>query len=181
WRFLRESAHQTPPAGGVGWKGGDSITHGRGRRVELFRVLGSRAAAGQPGDKVTAVILREGKTRELRFRLGDRSEYLADVNRPKAVPESANFLGIEARDLNDRDRQESDNRVEQGVIITGFNENSPAAGALAPGDIIIAVGKHSVQNLSAFNDIMNNIKDGSGVILFRVFRNGRFTYVTLKL
>jgi S1-C subfamily serine protease len=132
---------------------------------------------------VTATILRNGKEKRLRFELGNRSNNLTRSSAAPAIQEqeSVNFLGIEARDLTDKDRSETSGRVEQGVIITGFKGDSPAIGVLAPGDIIIAVGNETVQNLSAFNDTIDSLQDDKSVILLRVFRNNRFTYVTLKL
>ena len=178
--FVDNVEPETPASDG-GLQSGDIITHWNGQPVELVPDFRFRVAAGQPGEKVTATILRNGKDKRLRFELGDRGKSMTQSSPTPAILESDNFLGIEARDLTDNDRRDTSGRVEQGVIITGFKENSPAIGILAPGDIIIAVGNETVQNLSAFNDTIDSLQDDKSVVLLRVFRNGRFTYITLKL
>jgi serine protease Do len=178
--FVDNVEPETPASDG-GLQSGDVITHWNGQPVELVPDFRFRVAAGQPGEKVTATILRNGKDKRLRFELGDRGKSMTQSSPTPAILESDNFLGIEARDLTDNDRRDTSGRVEQGVIITGFKENSPAIGILAPGDIIIAVGNETVQNLSAFNDTIDSLQDDKSVVLLRVFRNGRFTYITLKL
>jgi serine protease Do len=180
--FVDNVEPDTPASAGK-LQSGDIITHWNGQPVELVPDFRFRVAAGQPGEKVTATILRNGKEKRLRFELGNRSNNLTRSSAAPAIQEqeSVNFLGIEARDLTDKDRSETSGRVEQGVIITGFKGDSPAIGVLAPGDIIIAVGNETVQNLSAFNDTIDSLQDDKSVILLRVFRNNRFTYVTLKL
>ncbi len=169
------------PASEGDLQSGDIITHWNGQPVELVPDFRFRVAAGQPGEKVTATILRNGKEKRLRFELGDRGKTLTQPVSTPTVIENGNFLGIEVRNLTDNDRRATNDRVEQGVIITGFKDDSPAIGILAPGDIVIAVGNETVQDLSAFNNTIDSLQDEKSVILLRLFRNGRFTYITLKL
>ncbi len=169
------------PADKGGLQAGDIITKWNGRAVELVPDFRFRVAAIKPGEKVKAVILRNDEKLTLAFKLGDRSEYLAQAGLETPGSPSDNIFGIQVRELTESDLKSSDWRLEAGVVITGFSADSEASSELQAGDIIITIGKETVQNVSSFNDIMDNLPENKAAIMFRIFRNGRFTFVTIKL
>ena len=67
------------------------------------------------------------------------------------------------------------------MLITGVEEESPAAGAgLAPGDIIVELDQQAVPDTQTFNQLVSRHQKNDNLLLL-VDRGGTTIYVTLQL
>lgn len=121
----------------AGLKAGDVITGVDGKTVRGTGSLRAALDGHKPGDRVTVVYLRDGRTQQTGVTLSaDRSfySYTATVERdPCAV-----FIGVYTGDVS----------VEaQGVRVTGIVDNTPASeSGIQPGDIILSLDGQPVNS-----------------------------------
>ena len=88
------------------------------------------------------------------------------------------ILGAQARDLNDKERQELG--TNKGVVITLVVDDSPAFKAdLLPGDIAISINETPI---SSMNQLSKSILERSGnLITLGIIRNGRSINLPVQL
>ncbi len=72
------------------------------------------------------------------------------------------WIGVEPNELTPELAQTFGVAAQQGVIITGVLQNGPAAkGGMRPGDVVVAVAGHSVQNVPELLTLVAALKPGS--------------------
>ena len=88
------------------------------------------------------------------------------------------ILGVQARDLNDKERQELG--TNKGVVITLIVDDSPAFKAdLLPGDIVISINETPISSMS---QLSKSILERSGnLITLGIIRNGRSINLPVQL
>jgi len=169
------------PADEGGLQGGDVITRWNGEEVHSVPDFRFKVAAVKPGEKAEAEIIRDGKRRTLEFVMGDRSEYLASGGTGKKNSDTSHSaLGIQVRNLADADLRDLEGKVTSGVVVVSVDDDSPAVDDLHPGDIIVEIDRHSVKDVDEFRNMVDKIRERERAVLFRIFRNGRFTFETIK-
>lgn len=138
------------PAAHGGVKAGDIITGMNGEALSDFRDLPKRIAKAEAGSKARFEIIRKGETRELRIEIGampGEEAELALAEPAKNTPDTAR-LGIQLAELTSDTRERYEvPRGSNGVLVTGVEQDSPAAKAgIRPGSIINMVGQERVQS-----------------------------------
>jgi serine protease Do len=68
----------------------------------------------------------------------------------------------------------------KGVIVNDVDENSPAAGVLAQGDVIQEINRKKVGSVKEYQEITAGIKKDENILLL-VFRGGSSVYITLSV
>ena len=160
----------------------DVIRSVNGRQVNVSSDLPPLIGGMAPGTKVRVGILRDGKPREIEVKLDTLNEELAGgaVDQPGPDEDGAepaasgrgNPLGLVGRDLNANERQQLGLQSNEGVRLARVGDAAAEAG-LQPGDVILSVGRTSVNSAAALDRALGGVKDGQTVML--LVRRGNAT------
>jgi serine protease Do len=160
------------PATGAGIQAGDVITKVNGEIVKDPRSLSETIARIEPDQTITVTVLREGKEREFKVKLGNLNDFDEqqqanadqdnDDQPAEVMPGSLDALGLTVEPNSDG----------EGVVVVGVEDDSPAAEkGLQAGDVIVTVGGENVGSVSDVEDGINAAqKSGRDAVLFRVQR-----------
>lgn len=164
------------PADKAGLKVGDIIVEYNGEKVRDARDLQFKVMKTKPGTEVELKIVRQGKEKVLRVKIGEMPE--SAMSKGKVSPEN---LGLILRDLTPDERRYY--RVSNGIMVEEVLPNSIADYAgLRPGDIILQVQYKPVKSVREFYKIIEEArKQGKNVVLLLVKRGGVTTFISLPL
>jgi len=165
------------PASSAGLKEGDVLREIDGRKIADGRVLQVAVSEMTPGNSISLGILRDGKPETVKVTLG---EFHGD----KQVAENADDdskqhakLGLAVTELTPEMRNQFNvpERVH-GAAIENVLPGSPAEDAgLAPGDVILEVNRHPVQNAGSFASQVHSAPAGKDILML-VWANGGASY-----
>lgn len=175
-----ERVDKGTPADEGGLKAGDVVTELDGKKitdVTQFRML---VADHKPGSRVNVRILRDGKSEDLSFTLGDRSKLASLLGREESAPEKESWMGIQVEPVTEEIARALELDGAYGVIITEVNPDGPAARKLQERDVIIEVDRKTVDNIADFKQVANRLKDSKKAVLFRIVRNGQKTFEAIE-
>ncbi len=134
--------------------------------------LQNRIALKEPGETVELTLLRNGDTREISVRLGQREQDKSGQQTQNAE-EDIKPIGLELRNLNDRIKSRLRHNYYddvEGIIVTRVQPMSPAANAgIQAGDLIRKVENETIDRVSDFKKRLKSHKD-QDVIIFTVQR-----------
>lgn len=162
------------PAADAGIQPEDIILSLNGEPVETSTDLTTRLARMQPGDEVTLGILRDGRRQNIGLELG-QFEMQRPETRVAATDRSAEeMLGIAVTDIDQLSRQDIRAlRLEDtdmgGAVVTDVSRYGPAAGVVAPGDIILEFNREEVANVRDLRRLAADVEEGD-VVLLRIRR-----------
>lgn len=175
-----EGVQPNTPAAKAGFQTGDVIVRFDGEDVRDDGKFRLKVAATPVGKSVPVVVLRGGKEEKVSVTLGERPDEEAVASAP--VPESDAWLGLHVEDAQSADarRQYRLERSEEGVVVMGVDEGSPADEAeLRAGDVITEVYSHEVKDLDDYVAISKRLKERKDPIAFLVKRGRNTTFVTV--
>ncbi len=151
---------------------GDVIRSVNGTSIATSSELPPLIGALPPGSKVRLGILRDGKPREITVTLTELAEDAArTANAPDAAGEDkpqvgANaLLGLDVADLNATERKQLGLEAGEGVRITRVNGQAAREAGLAPGMVVLQVGRNRVGSVAALNRELAGYKKGDVVML----------------
>jgi len=166
----------TPAAKG-GILRGDVIIEFNGEEIEEWHDLPIVVANTPVDAKAKVVVIRDGKRKDLRVRIGrlDEPDLTASI-RPHHRGTEA--FGLRAQNLTPALADELGLDDATGVIVTDVAPDGPAdeAGILR-GDIIIEVDRKTIENVG---DLARKLDDSKGSVLMLVRRGESSLYVPLK-
>ncbi len=187
------------PAQTAGLKEGDVVLTLNGQRVADATALTRMVAASRTGDTLRLEILREGRPRTITVRSGTRpteAELLDRDNEPRGgrggrgprggveeAPARPITLGLTLAPLDEaiRRRFSIDERFN-GVAVQAIEEDSPAAGRLRPGDVILQVrGQAATTPAQVAGAVEATRRAGRKTILFMILRAGQTAAVIVDL
>lgn len=179
---LVESVEPGSPAEEGGMKVGDVIVKFEGQKVtdaQQFRFL---VADAGPGKRVSIEVLRDGSSRTLTFKLGDRSKYLSVASSSaKEQEQESRWLGLSVSTFTREMAASRGIDFVPGVIIDDVEPNSPADnGGLFQGDIILEINRQSVQTKADFLKISRSLTDRKKSILFLIKRGETTTFKAIR-
>ncbi len=160
----------------AGIKPGDVILAFNDVPVETWNDLPPLVGANPPGTKASVMVSREGKEKTFDVTLdaldGDSSTVVADDD---SKQKAENVLGLVVENINsDRRRELGD--PEGGVVITEIESDDAWRAGLRQGDVILMINNQDVENLDAFEEIVEKIEPNRAVAL-RVWRNGTASFI----
>jgi len=160
----------------AGIEPGDVILSFNDNPVETWNDLPPLVGANPPGSKATVMVSRAGKMKTFNVTLdalgGDGSRTVAGRN---TEGKSANVLGLVVESMSsDRRRELGD--PEGGVVITEIESDDAWRAGLRPGDVILMINNRSVDDLAAFEELIEDIEPDRAVAL-RVWRNGNANFI----
>ncbi|WOX06056.1 DegQ family serine endoprotease [Microbulbifer pacificus] len=170
------------PAAQAGIQVGDIIMHFDGQKILMPGDLPHVVGQTRPGAEVPVVLMREGKERKLKVRVGalpgdDDAEVQAS-NVP-ATTDVGGRLGLAVDDIPDSLKQRLG--VESGVLVKQVVPGKPGANAgLRSGDIIAQLGFDQVESLLDYQKIVKKLPKGE-LLPIRFFRGGQPTFRTIQI
>ena len=153
------------PAMKGGMQAGDYIIALNGKAVKSISQLQRDVGNIPAGQSATFTVMRGTKKIDLRVKIEERSNDIANDN-------SKLWPGFMVQPLTDtlRKRLKLDNKVD-GVVVSGVQEKSPAATLrLQNGDVITAVNGKKVSNVKEFFEALDTSKNKE--IWFEIVSNG---------
>jgi Do/DeqQ family serine protease len=150
------------PAAQAGLERSDIVTAVDGRAVTAPQELRNVIAARAPGSEVELSVLRDGKERKIKVKLGALS----------AVGGETEFLpGVTAKPLDDEARRQiGAPRDLEGLIITEVTEASPYAdSALTPGMVVVEINRAPAGDLETARSLL---RPGSNYLMIFTARTG---------
>ena len=187
---LVSSATEGGPAEKAGVKTGDVIIKFNDTEIKNMKEL-PKVVAGTPvGKSVQIVILRNGKELTLNVTLGElelaeKENLIGQTSKKNVKSKNYNKLGLSVEELSDQNKTKFKLKdIDNGVVITSVEDNSPAALAgLTSGMVILRVGQIEVNSIKVIDEaIKNAIKQKRKALLLLVkVKNGtRFVALELK-
>jgi serine protease Do len=174
-----DSIQEGTPADKGGLKGADVIVTMDGKPVADVSDFRFRVADHPPDSELKMGILREGKQKDLAFKLGDRKDFVNAANAPNMKGEDI-WLGIQVAPTDGRQGKKLGIEESKGALVIGVEPGSPAEGLIEVGDIIVEVGGMEIESVQDFHDAAEKLKDRTKAIPFWIFREGRRTFVPIR-
>ncbi|MCP4642630.1 MAG: Do family serine endopeptidase, partial [bacterium] len=160
---LISEVSEDSPAERAGLKAQDVVVEFDGQPVTDSGTFRSRVASTAPGEKVDAVVLRNGKRVKKTIKIGTlEGETLAASNTPAAVKK----LGLTVQALTDEIAARFEYEGAKGVIVTAVEPGSAAAAErIRPGALIVEVNWKPVRNEAEFKAAIGKSDPEKGVLL----------------
>jgi serine protease Do len=169
------------PAEKAGMQVGDVILSMDGERLDDPKDLPRMVASTRAGERVNMEVLRNGKTRTLKVKIGQSEAEQQLAAAPAASDEPAR-LGVRLSELTPEIRERY--RIEgEGVLVTDVERDSPAARAgIRPGQVITMVGQKSVDSP---NDVADAVEAAAAAgrpsVLLMLEQRGAKRFVAVEL
>ncbi len=160
---------------------GDVIVAYRGEKVKDPNNLRNLVAATGVGAVADVKVVRNGKQKTLRVKIGELPEETAAVGRPFGR-ELEKDLGFTVSNLTPSIRRKLGLPEDQeGVVVRSIKQASDAyRNGLRKADVVIEVNRESISDVGDFNRAVSDISAGEQV-LFVVITEGHTRYVTFEL
>ena len=161
------------PAEKSGLKEEDVILSFDGEEIFYSADLPQTVGSIKPDSQVTAVVLRDGKKKSIRVKVGElpKDPSLAFSLQSNSF---ANILGVIVED------QESKGDIP-GVLIKELDPTGLAASAgIVQGDVVYSIGRIPVENTTDFNNALKKLESDKNITI-GVARNGIKRILSLKL
>ncbi len=166
------------PADKAGMEVGDVILEFEGKVIRASWELPEMVGLEPIGKKVKLIILRNGKQKQIRVKLGAKpsSETLASEK-----PDERIELGLSVRDIT----PETMRRYRfpddiGGVVVADVNFKSPADRAgIKKGDCILKIGWTRIKSAEHFYEVSSKLEPG--VQMFLIYRNGGQLFVPVRI
>ena len=166
------------PASKSNLEEGDVIVSFEGKEIGNGSELKNLVSSTDPGSRVKLGIYRDNKKKNIFVTLEEREDIIAATTNVNY--EFGLLLENPSEDLISKYKLNEKNPSNiQGVIVTGVEDDSPAAeSGLQEGDIITRVGRKKIYNTKDFLSEMSNFDDESKV-LFLVKRGSSSRFITI--
>lgn len=155
------------PADEAGIKPKDIIIEINAKAVTSSRELTKRIANIKTGETAKIKVLRDGREKIFKVKIGERPSLLASsALRHKSDEE----LGIQAATITPQIARRFNIRENSGIIVTAVNPESKADKAgVAKGDIITEVNLEKINSIHKFKTVLKSVKKGARVS-FLIYR-----------
>jgi len=169
------------PAEKAGLQRGDVILSFNGQEIKDMRDLPRLVAATPVNENVKMQILREGKTREIRLAIGKMAEDGSGNLKQTAEGSSWDKFGMVLKEIDGGTAQQLGLEPGMGLLVTGVNQDGPAAEAgLLRGDIIVEANGKQTNDLHTFQAAAEQASK-AGVLRLLIKRQDSLLYVALKM
>ena len=172
------------PADKAGLRPGDVVVEFNGRPVKDSDALVAMVVGTKPGTTVPLTVYRDNQRKTLNVTI-DELDLEAEQGRlsrrgggsPQAEEPTSTGLGITLEPITPELARRMDlPRSEGGAVVSDIERDSPAAGAIAPGDVILEVNRQNVSTVSQVTRELQKVQAGQPVFLL-VLRDGARYFV----
>ncbi|MDO7844946.1 trypsin-like peptidase domain-containing protein [Hymenobacter sp. M29] len=167
-----EGLSESSAAAAAGLKTGDIITQINGVNVNTSSQLQEQVARFRPGDKIKVSYTRGGSAGLAEATLRNSTGTTAVVREDAVAAikyEGATIAAVPARDL-------AKLGLEGGAKISGIKGSNFRETGMADGFIITHIDKNEVTKPSDVKNILDQARNGSGVLIKGVYPDGRKAY-----
>jgi len=175
---LIETVQPDTPAEEGGLKGGDIVTSIGDVKVTTMSGFRFKIADYPPNSQVKMEIVRKGKNKTLKFKLGDRAEYLKQQS--PAPPPLELWLGIRVGAIDGFQGKRLGLEDSDGVLVLQVQPDSPAMGLIEPNDVIVEIGGEEIRSVEDFMRISKKLAERTKAIPFWIEREGRRMFIPVK-
>ena len=172
------------PAEKAGIRRGDVIVEFDGITIRDSNHLMHVVAAAGVGKTVEVKVIRDGKEKVLRVKLGKRTQEVAERSGGRLIPgedDAAAFAGIQVQGLTDELAARYGYEGETGVVVTAVEPRSPAARArIDVGTLIQEIEGVEISNLKDYREQIEAVKDQPKILLYVRRPDGNPAYITLE-
>lgn len=175
-------------SGGPGEKGGikrgDVITEFNGKKITNSNELRNEVAKMDPDKTANVVVIRDGKRKDLKVKVGERPTEEALNNpskQPKQPPDKLQEdFGLAVDDLTAEAAEELGYGNARGALVVAVRGGSPADNAgFAKGDLIMEIDRKPVVSARDVDRMLSNVK-GTRSVAILVRRGDNTFYVPLS-
>jgi serine protease Do len=162
---------------------GDVILAFAGREIALSADLPPLVGSTKPGTRADLSIWRDGKTLTIPVTVGELpgdGDALAARGPAAPAATAGNPLGIFVEDIDDAQRRQLGIEDKDGVVVTRIAGSAARRTALAPGDVILMIGRKPVRSVADFNATLKSAKAGDAVMLL-VRRNDQTQFIAMTV
>jgi serine protease Do len=169
------------PADRASLKVGDVVTRFNGTLVtdaQQFRFLVAKAG---PGSDVSLEVWRNGSSKAVNLKLGDRTQFVSNQEQKSAEEKPDNkWLGLSVETLSENNAGQYGVEFTPGAIIVNVEPGSPSDDAgLAAGDIVMKIGGKEIKSAEDFSKLASSLKNSSKPISFYVKRGQASIFVAV--
>lgn len=175
------------PAARAGLRPGDVILKVADTSVDAFKVLPRAVADQEAGSRVTLVVQRQGKTKQLSVTIGAMpapDSVAAATDTQDATGETGVRLGLYLSPLTPDVRKDMGLEPDTtGAVVARVEDGSPADRAgIRAGSVISMVGQHAIEGPAELVDQVHKAaQQNRPSVLLRVERNGERRFVAVRL
>jgi serine protease Do len=167
------------PAEAAGILPGDIIVEFDDREIDLSGDLPHLVGRVRAGTEVDLVVVREGERITLPVNVGELAEPGSEVAGSSGGSRDAgNVLGMMVEEVPTALRQRFD--IEGGVVVARVTDGPAASAGLQRGDVITRLNNRPVDDVEAFEAIVEDLPRGRSVPAL-VVRNGVPTFIPLRV
>ena len=164
----------------------DVITHVDGTPVETDSQLQHEILKKKIGQSVQLSVWRKGQTINVPIKTGELPNEIAQASNalpiqpPKPAQENVGKFGLQVQELTKEVAERLHLSIQQGVVVTGVEDNSIAASQdIQREDVITEVDGKPVTNVQTFREALKKADPTRGVLLY-LDRKGSKTFAVLK-
>ncbi len=170
------------PAAHAGLQPGDVIEAVNGVKIANPRELAVNVAQIKPGEEAHLTVLHDGQTKDVTVKVALMPNEQTASNENTGA-ERRGHVGLSLAPLSPDLRSQLDvPEGTKGAVVSAVQPGSPAeAAGLQPGDVIVGVGTHPVDNPSDAVDAMRSAASKDNAVALRVIRNGQPLFVGVNL
>ena len=167
------------PADRAGIQPNDIITEVGGKKVTTSRDLTNLAAKLGVGDTARVTVLRDGRPKVLKVKIGKRPLTMAAASENQQKEKEGEY-GFEVTELTPEVAQRYNLKETAGVIVVNVDPNSKAQEAgIQQGDLIIEVNRKDVASVKDFKNLIDQHKEKDGINLLVKRMNGGLMVIHL--
>jgi serine protease Do len=147
---------------------GDVVLSFAGHDIVTSADLPPLVGSSKPGSKADLGIWRDGKTLTVPVTIGEQpadKDALASAKAGVAPTPAANPLGIVVDEITADQRKQLGLNPNEGVLVTRVATAAARRTAVAPGDVILMVGRKPVKSVADFTTAVKDAKPGDSVML----------------
>ena len=146
---------------------GDVILSFAGRDIATSADLPPLVGSTKPGTKADLELYRDGKNMTVPVMVGELpAEKAVQASLGNSEPASpANALGLVVDDITADQRKQLGLDGSDGVVVTRITGAAARRAALAPGDVILMVGRKPIKSVADFNASVKGAKPGDSLML----------------
>jgi serine protease Do len=186
--FVQEVMEGTPSSGKL--EKGDVVTSLNGKQVKDVTELRNQIASLAPNTEVSLGVFRDGKSQDVKLKLGTQPDDLAVARNGKSggnngggsedLAEAKSKIGLGLTDVTEELAEKFGlDKGVKGALVKEVDPRGPAAReGIRPGDVITQIGKQDVASAKDARDALAKADATKGVRLYVVSREGsRFVFV----
>jgi len=166
------------PAEDAGIRVGDVIVAFDGKKVDHSSGLPPIVGSTKVGVKIPVEVIRNGKKKMIRVKLGELPEEETQARRSEPEAEKVNRVGLGVVDLNEEQRAELE--IDNGVLVNRVVNGAASKAGIREGDVILSIDNKPVKSTKQFQSMVEGLTAGKSVAVL-LQRKGSPTFLAIKV